>query len=75
MSLETVIDSLCMGDLTVEVRHFQTQTTSMNFKTNRKTTKYTDNYEWVYESEGREEKVQIPKRLYNALIAFESDKF
>ncbi|KAF0567392.1 hypothetical protein FQV37_2248 [Psychrobacter nivimaris] len=78
MSLETVIDSLCMGDLTVKVRHFQMQTTSVNFKTNRGVTKRTDHYEWIYEQEDRgerkEEKVRIPKRLYNALIAFESDK-
>ena len=74
MSEEIVIDSLCMGDLTVKVHHFQMQTTSVNFKTNRGVTKRTDHYEWVYESDGREERVRIPKRLYNALIAFESDK-
>ncbi len=74
MSTETVIDSLCMGDLTAKVRHFQMQTTSVNFKTNRGVTKRTDHYEWIYESDGREEKVRIPKRLYNALIAFESDE-
>lgn len=75
MSIETIIEPLCMADtLIVKVAHKQHRTTSVNFKTGSSRSKLNDIFEFIYESDGREESVQIPKRLYSALVAFENQK-
>jgi hypothetical protein len=73
MSIETVIEPLCMADtLIVKVAHKQRRSVSMNFKTGSSRSKLHDVFEFIYEADGREESVQIPKRLYNALVAFQN---
>lgn len=74
MKREITIEALCMGDLTVKVKHSQVTTRSINFETGTQRVKNTDVFEYIYEVDGRQEKTQIPKRLYNALVAFENQQ-
>lgn len=75
MSIEITIEPLCMADtLIVKVAHKQHRSVSMNFKTGSTRSKLNDIFVFIYEADGREESIQIPKRLYNALIAFQEQE-
>ncbi len=72
MSEETIINKLSDG-MTVKIKHYQSVQKKMNFETGRSSTKRTDHYQFITESNGKQDTTNIPKRLYVALRAFEID--
>lgn len=72
MSQETVINKLSDG-MIVKIKHYQSVQKKVNFETGNSSTKRTDHYQFITESNGRQHTTNIPKRLYVALRAFEID--
>lgn len=72
MSEEMIIKKLSDG-ATVKIKHYQLVQKKMNFETGSSSTKRTDHYQFVTESNGSQKVTAIPKRLYVALCAFEID--
>lgn len=72
MSEETIINKLSDG-MTVKINHYRTVQKKMNFKTGNSRTSLVDHYQFITESNGRQQRTNIPKRLYVALRAFEID--
>lgn len=72
MSEETIINKLS-DDMIVKIKHYQSVQKKVNFETGSSSTKRTDHYQFITESNGKQKTVNIPKRLYVALRAFEID--
>ena len=72
MSEETIIKKLSDG-ATVKISHYQEKKVSLNLVTGNSRTSRIDHYEFITESNGKQKKTKIPKRLYVALRAFEID--
>jgi len=72
MSEETIINKLSDG-MIVKIKHYQSVQKKVNFETGSNSTKRTDHYQFITESNGRQQRTAISKRLYVALRAFEID--
>lgn len=72
MSQETIINKLSDGML-VKIKHYQSVQKKVNFETGNSSTKRTDHYQFITESNGKQRTKNISKRLYVALRAFEID--
>lgn len=72
MSQETIIKKLS-DEMIVKIKHYQSVQKKVNFETGSSSTKRTDHYQLIAESDGKQKTKNIPKRLYVALLAFEID--
>ena len=72
MSEETIINKLSDG-MIVKIKHYQSVQKKVSFETGNSSTKRTDHYQFITESNGKQKTTNIPKRLYVALRAFEID--
>lgn len=72
MSVEMLINKLSDG-MIVKIKHYQSVQKKVNFETGNSSTKRTDYYQFITESNGQQHTTNIPKRLYVALRAFEID--
>lgn len=72
MSEETIINKLSDG-MIVKIAHFQEVQEKINLTNMSTSRKRVDHYQFITESNGKQQKTNIPKRLYVALRAFEID--